>query len=311
MTILQMPRPPESPPTSAPASIRLSGLTKRYGDRVAVNDLSFDVEPGTVTGFAGPNGAGKTTTFRMLLGLVRASAGHADVLGGDLSRVGALIEGPAFYPALSGRRNLWLLAVLGGIAPERVGRVLDTVGLADRANDLVRSYSLGMRQRLGMAAAMLPDPAVLLLDEPTNGLDPQGIRDVRALIRQLAADGKTILISSHLLSELEHVCDRLVVIDGGSLVYSGPMADLEARQSVELVVRPEHADDLARLVTLLDRHGYAVHAGDREIRVHVSGAHAAALNLLAFRGGITIAELRAEREDLEATFFRMLWERAA
>jgi ABC-2 type transport system ATP-binding protein len=198
--------------TTASPIVTLEGLTKRCGTRNVVNQLSFEMSPGTITGFVGPNGAGKTTTIRMLLGLVRASDGRGDVVGGDLSRVGALIDGPAFYPALSARGNLRLLATLGGIEWDRVDDVLAQVDLAERAGDQLRSYSLGMRQRLGIAAALLPDPLVPFLDEPTNGLDPQGIREVRALLRRLADAGTTMLVSSHLLSEIEHVCDQLVVI---------------------------------------------------------------------------------------------------
>jgi ABC-2 type transport system ATP-binding protein len=301
--------------TSAAATaspiVTLEGLTKRYGTRNVVNRLSFEMSPGTITGFVGPNGAGKTTTIRMLLGLVRVSAGRACVVGGDLSRVGALIDGPAFYPALSARSNLRLLATLGGIGRDRVDDVLAQVGLSERAGDQLRSYSLGMRQRLGIAAALLPDPLVLFLDEPTNGLDPQGIREVRALLRRLADTGTTILVSSHLLSEIEHVCDQLVVIRGGTLIFFGPMADVERYAHSELVVRPEHPGDLTRLVGLLDQHGYQSRAGDKEIRVVATGDRAAALNRLTFQAGITLAGLHGEREGLEATFFRMMAERAA
>jgi ABC-2 type transport system ATP-binding protein len=291
--------------------VTLEGLTKRYGTRNVVNQLSFVMSPGTITGFVGPNGAGKTTTIRMLLGLVRTSDGRACVVGGDLSRVGALIDGPAFYPALSARSNLRLLATVGAIGRDRVDDVLAQVGLSERAGDQLRSYSLGMRQRLGIAAALLPDPLVLFLDEPTNGLDPQGIREVRALLRRLADTGKTILVSSHLLSEIEHVCDQLVVIRGGSLIFFGPMADIQRYAHSELVVRPEHWGDLTRLVGLLDQHGYQSRAGDDHLRVVATGDRAAALNRLTFQAGITLAELHSEREGLEATFFRMMAERAA
>jgi ABC-2 type transport system ATP-binding protein len=296
---------------TAPPIVTLDELTKRYGTRVAVNRLSFEMAPGTITGFVGPNGAGKTTTLRMLLGLVRASDGRAVVAGGDLSRVGAMIEGPAFYPALSARRNLRLLATLGGIGRHRVDDVLAQVGLSERAGDLLRAYSLGMRQRLGIAVALLADPVLLFLDEPTNGLDPQGIREVRALLRRLADAGKTILMSSHLLSEIEHVCDQLVVIRDGSLVFSGAMADVERHQHSELVVRPEDPHDHARLIDLLDQHGYKSYAGDGDIRFIAPADAAAAVNRLTFQAGITLAELHSEREGLEATFFRMMAERAS
>jgi ABC-2 type transport system ATP-binding protein len=296
---------------TAPPIVTLEGLTKRYGTRNVVNRLSFEMSPGTITGFVGPNGAGKTTTIRMALGLVRASGGRACVVGGDPSRVGALIDGPAFYPALSARSNVRLLATLGGIGRDRVDDVLAQVGLFEQAGDQLRSYSLGMRQRLGIAAALLPDPLVLFLDEPTNGLDPQGIREVRALLRQLADTGKTILVSSHLLSEIEHVCDQLVVIRGGSLIFFGPMAEIERYAHSELVVRPEHSGDLTRLVGLLDQHGYQSRADNDDIHVVATPDRAAAVNRLTFKAGITLAGLHSEREGLEATFFRMIAERAA
>lgn len=223
-------------------AIEAHGLTKRYRDAVAVDDLSFRVPRAGVTGFVGPNGSGKTTTMRMLLHLARASAGTARVLGESiddpqayLPRVGALIEAPAFYPQLSGRRNLEVLATLGRIDRSRIPPLLDRVGLGGRADSAYRSYSLGMKQRLGLAAALLPDPDLLLLDEPVNGLDPSGIREIRDLLRELGASGKAVLVSSHLIAEVARTCDHLIVIQRGKLVYEGPVqglandGDLEAR----------------------------------------------------------------------------------
>ena len=198
---------------SPPLALSTSGLTKSYGTRAAVSDLNLAIPQGVISGFVGPNGAGKTTTIRMLLGLIAPTAGSGEVLGADLGqprnflhRVGAMIESPAFYPTLSGERNLGVLARLGGIPQMNIDRALHRVGLADRATDPFRSYSLGMKQRLGIAAALLPDPDLLILDEPTNGLDPAGIAEMRVLFRSLADDGITIFVSSHLLSEIAQIC---------------------------------------------------------------------------------------------------------
>src|ERR1039457_5160258 len=221
------------------------GLTKRYGRRTVVDSLDITVPAGVVAGFVGPNGAGKTTTLRMLLGLVRPSAGGGRVLGAPLTRpasylhrVGALIESPAFYPNVSGTRNLMVQATLGGLDPARIPALLERVNLAERAalldlvnwaepaRDAYRTYSLCMKQRLAIAAALLGDPALLNLNEPTNGLDPAGIREMRGLVRSLADDGPTVMISSHLLSEVQQVCDWLVVIKEGRRVFQGSTAQL-------------------------------------------------------------------------------------
>lgn len=289
--------------------VALQGLTKRYGDMTVVDDLSFELRPSTITGFVGPNGAGKTTSIRMLLGLVRSDGGQIDVCGGDLSRVGALIDGPAFYPTISARRNLRLLATLSNINPERIDIVLDQTDLTDRAGDAVRTYSLGMRQRLGIAAALLPDPDVLFLDEPTNGLDPQGILDMRALLRQLAAGGKSILVSSHLLSEIDNMCDQLVMIRRGRKVYSGPIGELEGRQRAELRLRPDEPGDVGRLLSLLKQEGFDASSDASGARVALPPEAAGRINRLAFESGIVLAEIYGEQEELEATFLRMMAER--
>jgi ABC-2 type transport system ATP-binding protein len=212
--------------TPALAAVTASGLTKRYGGRVAVDRVDFELPAGVVSGFVGPNGAGKTTTIRMLLGLIRPSEGAAKVLGQAISdptkylpRVGALIEAPAFYPTLSGRRNLEVLTRLARLNRSRIAEVLELVGLSDRGNDLVRSYSLGMKQRLGVAAALLREPELVILDEPANGLDPAGIREIRLLLRGLADRGITVFVSSHLLAEIQTICDHLVMIDRGRIVF--------------------------------------------------------------------------------------------
>jgi ABC-2 type transport system ATP-binding protein len=214
-------------------SITVEGLTKRYGPVTAVSDLSFEARPGTVTAFLGPNGAGKTTTLRMLLGLVTPTAGRALIDGrryADLDSprrvVGAVLEATGFHPGRRGQDHLRVLARAGGIPAQRVAEVLDQVGLADAARRRVRGYSLGMRQRLGLAAALLGDPRVLILDEPGNGLDPAGLASLRDMLRSLAAEGRTILMSSHVLSEVAQTVDRVVIIAGGTVRYSGALAEL-------------------------------------------------------------------------------------
>ncbi|HYW24022.1 MAG TPA: ABC transporter ATP-binding protein [Terriglobales bacterium] len=222
-------------------------LSKSYGDRPAVTDLDLEVRRGEVFGFLGPNGAGKTTTIRMALGLIRPTSGRVEILGGDvqtdggrvLPRVGALVEAPALYLYLSGRDNLKAFAgVLGGVPGPRLDEVLDLVGLAARQRDRVRSYSLGMKQRLGVATALLNDPDLLVLDEPANGLDPAGIVEMRDLLRQLAAGGKTVFISSHVLAQVQQICDRVAIIDQGRLARIAPVADLLSGHG-EFVVRLE------------------------------------------------------------------------
>jgi ABC-2 type transport system ATP-binding protein len=215
--------------------ITVAGLTKRYGPVTAVDGLTFTVEPGQVTGFLGPNGAGKTTTLRMLLGLVTPTAGSALIggqryagLGEPRRAVGAVLEATGFHPGRTGRDHLRVLAIASGIPAERVTAVLGQVGLAGAADRRVRGYSLGMRQRLGLAAALLGDPRVLILDEPGNGLDPAGMAELRDQLRALAADGRTILMSSHVLSEVAQTVDRVIIIAGGTLRYAGPLADLTA-----------------------------------------------------------------------------------
>ncbi|TDN93128.1 ABC transporter ATP-binding protein [Microbacterium sp. BK668] len=220
-------------------AIRTSGLTKRFGAQIAVDDLALEVPRGAVFGFLGPNGSGKTTTIRMLLGLVRASAGEAEVLGAGiphslqrvLPRVGALVEGPAFAPFLTGTQNLMRFDAAArhtsaSDRPRRVAAALERVGLTAAGGKRLRAYSLGMKQRLGIANALLAPRELLVLDEPTNGLDPQGTREVRSLIRSLAADGTTVFVSSHLLAEVEQVCTHVGVMSAGRLVASGTLDDL-------------------------------------------------------------------------------------
>jgi len=266
-----------------------------------------------VCGFVGPNGAGKTTTIRMLLGLIRPSEGRGSILGGSLtepatylSKVGALIESPAFYPPMSGRDNLKTLARLGRLDTGKVDQSLARAGLTERAGDKYRSYSLGMKQRLGIAAALLPDPELLILDEPTNGLDPAGIVEMRGLIRSFADDGMTVLVSSHLISEIEQICDYVVMIRGGRLVHQGPVADLQATQARDVVVAPEHDDDLEKLAKILEAAGCSTEAQQGTLRIAAgAGLGAADLNRLAAKNGITLRQLGEQTRSLERAFFAL------
>jgi ABC-2 type transport system ATP-binding protein len=300
-----------------PSAVRLRGLTKRYGARAAVESLTIDVPAGVVAGFVGPNGAGKTTTMAMLLGLVTPTEGSGTVLGeplGDpasyLGQVGALIEGPAFYPGLTGAQNLAVLATVAGHDPTEIPGLLELVGLGARADDRFRSYSFGMKQRLGIAGALLGDPRLLILDEPINGLDPAGVHEMRGLIGRLAAGERTVLVSSHVLAELEQVCDWLIVIDGGRLVFQGPAAELLDGSGASLVVAPEHPDDLERLRGMLATAGHDSQPGDDHLQIAVNGADprglAADVNRAAGTGGIVLAELRVARTSLEERYLTMV-----
>jgi ABC-2 type transport system ATP-binding protein len=302
------------------AAVATVGLTKRYGRRLAVDALSLEVPTGVVAGFIGPNGAGKTTTMAMLLGLVRPTAGTGTVLGARLEdpasylgRVGALIESPAFWPGLSGTENLRALATLGGHDASRVPEILTLVGLEARGSDRFGHYSFGMKQRLGIAAALLGDPALLVLDEPTNGLDPAGISEMREFIRAVADGERTVLVSSHILSELEQVCDWLIVIDEGSLVYQGPAQDFLGRSSTVISLAPEHPGDLERLLRLARVDGHEPRRQGGELIVPVAEDDprelAVALNKAAIAGGIVLAELHVRRPSLESHYLAVVEER--
>jgi ABC-2 type transport system ATP-binding protein len=298
-------------------AIRVRGLTKHYGKLVAVDQLDFEVPSGVIAGLIGPNGAGKTTTLAMLLGLVRPSAGDATVLGhpiGDpaayLRRVGALIETPAFYLSLTGRQNLELLATVAGSDPHAVTALLDQVGLGDRGDDRFRAYSTGMRQRLGIAAALLGDPHLLLLDEPTNGLDPVGKAEMRSLLGRLARPGRSVVVSSHVLAELEQICDWLVIIDKGRLLFQGPTSELLMSARTRLILAPQHRRDLPRLGELLARRGHSVEPRDDHILIAVDGADshrlAAELNAAAMNGGVVLYELTSAAATLEDRYLAMV-----
>jgi ABC-2 type transport system ATP-binding protein len=295
-------------------AVSTTGLTKRFGDRTVVDDLALAIPSGSVCGFVGPNGAGKTTTIRMLLGLVRPTSGRGTILGGSitepasyLNKVGALIESPAFYPQLSGRENLKALARLGQLPLAAVDPVLERSGLLARAGDKYRSYSLGMKQRLGIAAAMLASPRLLILDEPTNGLDPGGIVEMRGLIRSFAGDGITVLVSSHLISEIEQICDYVVMIRAGRLVHQGSVGELRAAQQPQFIVAPERDADLARLTALLEDVDCTVtpRPAEAAVLVEAPGLGAADLNRFAARGGITLRQLTESTRSLERAFFAL------
>jgi ABC-2 type transport system ATP-binding protein len=298
-----------------PPAIRAVGLTKRFGSQTAVDDVSFEVPNGVVAGFVGPNGAGKSTTLRMLLGLVRPTAGEAEVLGRSIAHpaeylpaVGALIEGPAFYPALSGRENLDVFATLGGIERGRVPLVLDIVNLSERAGDPFKTYSLGMKQRLGIAAALLRDPALLILDEPTNGLDPAGMRDMRELVTAIAAQGPTVFVSSHLLGEIQSVCNWLVVVQRGRLAYQGSIAELIDGAIEHLVVATEHPDDLAAVARIAEAAGHTTTIADGRLTIQAPAAFAGELARGCATDGITLTEMTPVRGTLEDRFLQLTGE---
>jgi ABC-2 type transport system ATP-binding protein len=292
-------------------AIETDGLTKHYGNRVAVDGLNLRVPAGSVSGLVGPNGAGKTTTIRMLLGLLSPTAGRALVLGEPLDgrlrfleRVGALVDGPAFYPRLSGRNNLRVLERLSTRRGD-VDAALAATGMTDRADDLVVSYSLGMRQRLALSAALLTTPELVILDEPANGLDPAGIVEMRQLIRELAHSGTTVLISSHQLSELEQVCDHIVLLRDGQTRYQGSLEQLLARQQARVTAAPEQRSDLDALAHLARQCGWHATVDDQAVVFTAPEGAAATLNRVAHERGITLAELRRRPPTLEETFFAL------
>jgi ABC-2 type transport system ATP-binding protein len=293
--------------------VEARGLVKRYGELVAVDDVDLTVEHGDVYGFLGPNGAGKTTTLRMLLGLIRPSSGVARLFGRDPLREGAralegvagFVEAPRFYPYLSGRRNLEMLAAFdGGEARRRIDAALDTVDLADRQRDRVGGYSHGMRQRLGIAAALIRAPRLLLLDEPTTGLDPAGMRDMRALVKRLSAEGITVLLSSHLLAEVEEVCDRVAIARRGRIIFEGRLDDVRASAHAGYGLRT--TDDERALALLRCEDGLASLARhDGELRFESSEQAAERVSLLLAEAGIGVRALVPRQATLEDLFFEL------
>jgi ABC-2 type transport system ATP-binding protein len=293
----------------ADGQIVVSGLTKHYRKVRAVQDLSFVVEPGRVTGFLGPNGAGKTTTLRMLLNLVTPTAGTATIGGkryADLSEplreVGAVLEASSAHRGRTGRNHLRVICAAAGYPTRRVDEVLAAVGLTPAAKRKFKGYSMGMRQRLGIAAAMLGDPRVLVLDEPANGLDPEGIRWMRDLLKGLANEGRTILVSSHLLSEMELLADDVLIIAAGKLVTHGPVSQVVdgMAHATQVRVRTPHADELIAALG----EGVTVQAGDDGV-LRVTGVEPPVIGAVALRAGVELHELVAERPDLERVFLEL------
>ena len=303
--------PMDGPPSDAvPEFGRIvsTALTKVFGGRIrAVDHLSFAVEPGSVTGFLGPNGAGKTTTLRMLLGLVKPTSGSSTINGVPYHRldkpltvVGAALESSSFHPARSGRNHLRVMCAAAGLPDQRADEVLDLVGLHDAGKRKVRTYSMGMRQRLALAAALIGNPHVLMLDEPANGLDPEGIVWLRTFFRHLAAQGRTVLVSSHQLNEVQEFADRVVILDHGRLIRSGSIAELTAGTDTVVVRTPQGQ----QLTDALARHGVRWEATeDGALRVRIDNP--AIVGHIAFQAGVELHELRVDRFDLEQLFFAL------
>ena len=292
--------------------VATSGLTRRFGPIIALDRLTIELPAAGVIGLVGPNGSGKSTLIRILLGLIRPTAGSASVLGFSVhqprdyaARLGVLIESPAFIPALSARANLVSLARLRHLRLGRVDAVLAQTGLTGRDREPVRQFSLGMKQRLGIAAALLSEPELLILDEPTNGLDPAGIVEIRELLRDLGRNGRTIIVSSHQLAEIEAVCDHLVVIRFGKLVFSGPMAEMMKRTREYIDIAAEHAADMGRLEAELARAGWSVSVKDHVLRVAAGAPEAADLNRAATAAGVTLSRLVVAQDSLEEIFLEM------
>lgn len=301
-------------------AIKTSQLTKRFGDQAAVDGVNLSVPKGSVFGFLGPNGSGKTTTIRMLLGLAEASGGKIEILGQEvpkriesvLPKVGALVEGPAFYPFMSGRNNLLRIDAADRFADSattknRVESALSRVGLANAANKKVHAYSLGMKQRLGLANALLKPRELLILDEPTNGLDPQGTREVRNLIRSLADEGITVFVSSHLLSEIEMLCSHVAVMNAGRIVAQGSLEDLRNEEPTRLVIG---SDDIDLAVEILKSQGLGKVRikGNQLVAEVANDFDVAALNHLLVSKGLPVREIRLEKSSLEEKFVKLTGE---
>jgi ABC-2 type transport system ATP-binding protein len=296
--------------------IEIEGLRKEYrrrgGHRVAAIDgLDLAIPEGGVYGFLGPNGSGKTTTIRCLLGLVRPSKGTVHIFGtkapaalhDTMRRIGAIVESPALFPTMTGRENLVLLGAIDGIGKTRAATVLETVGLAESGDELVKKYSLGMRQRLAIAAALLKDPELLILDEPANGLDPAGIRQVRALLRELAAEGRTIFLSSHILSEVEQTCERVAIMSRGRCVVSGTVSEVLASGASDAVL--VQVDDLEAGMSALQRAGLAVDRRNGQIRVRIAPRQAGRITRALAAEDLWVTDLRPEERSLEDLFLEL------
>jgi ABC-2 type transport system ATP-binding protein len=297
-----------------PAPIEVRGLCKSYGELVAVDDVDLTVEAGDVFGYLGPNGAGKTTSLRMMLGLIAPSAGSVRLFGRDpqasvkaLEGVAGFVEAPTFYPYLNGRTNLDLFAALdGGGAKERIGEALEIVGLGDRAKDRVGTYSHGMRQRLGIAASLLRAPRLLLLDEPATGLDPGGMRDMRDLIRDLSARGMTVLLSSHLLTEVEELCNRVAIVREGRVAYQGSLEELRRQAGSGYLLRTSDDDRARRVAEAQEGIAEVRPAPERGLTFSAEDEAAiGALSLALAESGALILELSSRHATLEDLFFRL------
>jgi ABC-2 type transport system ATP-binding protein len=297
---------------SAPVEVR--GLSKRYGELVAVDDVDLTVEAGDVFGYLGPNGAGKTTSLRMMLGLIAPSAGTIRLFGRDpqasvraLEGVAGFVEAPSFYPYLNGRTNLDLFAALdGGGARERIGEALEVVGLSHRAKDKVGTYSHGMRQRLGIAAALLREPRLLLLDEPATGLDPGGMRDMRDLIRNLSGQGMTVLLSSHLLTEVEELCNRVAIVREGRVAYQGSLDDLRRQAGSGYLLRTTNDERAYAVAEAQAGIGDVQAASDTGLTFSAESESAVgALSLALAESGALVLELSSRHATLEDLFFRL------
>ncbi len=297
------------------AVIEVEQLRKEYRRRrgrrtMAVDGLDLSVPEGGVFGFLGPNGSGKTTTIRCLLGLVSATSGRTALFGewgkaalpAAIRKVGAIVETPALFPTMTARENLALLGAIDGIGRRRVAESLELVGLAERADEKVRKYSLGMRQRLGLAAALLKDPALLVLDEPVNGLDPAGIRENRELLRRFGQEGRTVFLSSHLLTEVEHTCDRVAIIDRGKLVLSGRVDEVLAQATKPSLIVGIDAKDADAATGVLRRAGLDVEADALHLRVALPPSEGAHVTRLLADAGLYLNELRPESVSLEELF---------
>jgi ABC-2 type transport system ATP-binding protein len=301
------------------AVIEIEGLHKEYrrlrgGKTVALQGLDLEVPEGGVFGFLGPNGSGKTTTIRCLLGLTRRGRGRCRILGQDtpgalpsvIGQIGSIVETPAFFNGMSGRRNLQLLARVYGISNERVDENLALVGLFERGKDLVKNYSLGMKQRLGIAAALLKDPKLLLLDEPANGLDPAGIKEIRELLRRLGSEGRTVFVSSHILSEVQQTCDRVAIVSRGKCITSGPVDEvLHQGKAAGLIAR---LDDLDAGAGVLGEAGIPVTRSDDVLRIELPPEQAARVTQVLAERGLYLSELRKDEVDLETVFLELTQE---
>jgi ABC-type multidrug transport system ATPase subunit len=300
-------------------AVATTGLTKQFrGGQLAVNEIDLAVPSGAVYGFLGPNGSGKTTTIRMLLGLIRATAGSHQLLGAPMPQrqaealplVGSLVEGPGFYPHLSGRANLARLDAADRTANpatsrDRIDQALDRVGLLTAADKRYKAYSLGMKQRLGIATSLLRPRRLVVLDEPTNGLDPQGTREVRSLIRRIAADGTTVFVSSHQLTEVEQICTHVGVMRAGRLVFQGPLAQLRG-QAARVLIRTSQPDRAARVLTGLGLAGVA--RADREVTAELGDMLPEVINERLVRAGVPVAGLETPQRSLEDEFVELTGE---